>query len=306
MQLDRQSAVPLYHQIVEALRYAIATGEFKAGDALPTLQDASARWGVNLHTVRHAYQQLARLELVEAAGKAGTRVRAGVGRSPGDRELARFIMRTVRTARQRYGMTAEELALMLRTGEVTSPKRPRVYAVECSESQCRGMAEELTERWEVEALPLCFHEVRVPPADGTLLATYFHYNDLRRLWPETFERIRFVAIHPDRNISSRLRGARRVLVAESEITMAQNIVADVKRHHRHPVRFEPVLVENAADAFEGANRDPVLFSPRMWDRLSEAAKKDPRAVLLRYYFDSRDLEAAGRDLGWRPSSGRCP
>ena len=89
------------------------------------------------------------------------------------------------------------------------------------------------------------------------------------------------------------------------MTMAQNIVADVKRHLRHPIQFEPCLVENAGDALAGANREPVLFSPRMWDRLSEAARDDPRAVPLRYYFDSRDIEAAARDLGWRRSLGRC-
>ena len=61
---DRDSPVPLYHQIVETLRYRIATGRLRAGDALPTLREAAKHWGVNLHTVRRAYGELADLRWV--------------------------------------------------------------------------------------------------------------------------------------------------------------------------------------------------------------------------------------------------
>ena len=57
---DPQSPVPLYHQIAEALRARMERGELRAGDALEPMRQAAERFGVNLHTVRHAYTALAR------------------------------------------------------------------------------------------------------------------------------------------------------------------------------------------------------------------------------------------------------
>ena len=73
--IDPASPVPLYHQIAESIRSRIAAGSLESGDALEPMRQAAERWGVNLHTVRHAYAALARDGLVETSrGARGTRV----------------------------------------------------------------------------------------------------------------------------------------------------------------------------------------------------------------------------------------
>jgi len=74
LRLNRESPTPLYHQIVQAIRWRIGTGELRAGDPLPAVRDASLRWGVNYHTVRRAYQELAQLGWIETVQGAGTTV----------------------------------------------------------------------------------------------------------------------------------------------------------------------------------------------------------------------------------------
>jgi regulatory GntR family protein len=78
--LDPASPVPLYHQLAEALRYRIATGALAPGTALPPLRAAARQWGVNLHTVRHAYAALASLGLVRTRAPHGTLVLGGAPR----------------------------------------------------------------------------------------------------------------------------------------------------------------------------------------------------------------------------------
>ncbi len=299
LDLDPDSAVPLYHQIAESVRYKIATGKLKVGDQLPTLRQAAASWGVNIHTVRHAYSELGNSDLVESSGGAGTRVKAVPNTAKGDRALARFVARITRDAREKYGLTTNTLAALLKSSVEPDSNRPIVYTIECSRSQSDDMASQLRDRWHVAAKPLCFHHVDRPPTDGTLLATYFHYNDLRRLWPAVFNAIHFVAMHPDRSVAGSLREARKVLVAERDPTMLDNILADLARDAGNGVEFESLLVRQADDALQGHSRRPVLFSPRMWDELSDTARANSRAVPLRYLFDTQNIEDEARQLNWR-------
>ena len=67
LRLDRASPVPLYCQLAESLRWQISTGALAPGQRLPALRAAAAELGVNLHTVRAAYERAG------AAGREGRR-----------------------------------------------------------------------------------------------------------------------------------------------------------------------------------------------------------------------------------------
>ncbi len=54
------SAVPIYRQIVEQIRAAIARGELASGDALPSVRAVAEDLVVNANTVAKAYGELVR------------------------------------------------------------------------------------------------------------------------------------------------------------------------------------------------------------------------------------------------------
>jgi len=56
--LDPNSSVPLYQQLVEALKDAIANGEFKLNDKIPTELELSKKFGISRITVRAAIDEL--------------------------------------------------------------------------------------------------------------------------------------------------------------------------------------------------------------------------------------------------------
>src|SRR6188768_2744460 len=69
-----KSAMPLWAQIAERLRTAIADGEFTEGDDLPSESLLVARFGVSRATARNALSQLANEGLVERRSGKGTTV----------------------------------------------------------------------------------------------------------------------------------------------------------------------------------------------------------------------------------------
>ena len=56
--LDRESGLPLWRQIKDAVLEDIAVQALKAGDPLPTAGQLASRFGVNLHTARRALTEL--------------------------------------------------------------------------------------------------------------------------------------------------------------------------------------------------------------------------------------------------------
>lgn len=58
IELDRSSDTPVRKQLVEQLRFLIATGHFKVDDPLPSTRALGDRLDLSFHTVRKAYQEL--------------------------------------------------------------------------------------------------------------------------------------------------------------------------------------------------------------------------------------------------------
>jgi GntR family transcriptional regulator len=74
-QIDPRSPVPLYAQIADRLRIAVATGELAMGAALPSVRQLASQLRVNPATVVQAYRQLEEVGVVESRQGAGTFVR---------------------------------------------------------------------------------------------------------------------------------------------------------------------------------------------------------------------------------------
>lgn len=56
--IDKSSGIPLYKQVVEAIRQDIRTGVFKAGQQIPTEPELEKKYGISRVTVRSAVLEL--------------------------------------------------------------------------------------------------------------------------------------------------------------------------------------------------------------------------------------------------------
>ncbi len=147
--LDRDSPVPLYHQLAEGLRYLIATGRLSAGQAMPPVREGQALFGVNMHTVRRAYAELARGGLVTIDGARGTHVTSRARAQTPD--VQSFVADMVREAMAKFGLSSADLAELL-MGQL--PEKARactpIYVLECSETQCADLAAQLARAWDID------------------------------------------------------------------------------------------------------------------------------------------------------------
>src|SRR5438046_2212372 len=74
-QVDARSPTPLYAQLDRAIRAAIASGQIKQGDKLPTVRQLAVDLRINANTVAKVYAELERAGVLATQRGIGTFVR---------------------------------------------------------------------------------------------------------------------------------------------------------------------------------------------------------------------------------------
>src|SRR5438093_9210625 len=122
--LDLHSGVPVYRQIIDQVRGAIASGSLVAGDQLPTVRQLAVDLAINPNTVVRAYRELELGGLLETHQGTGTFISSQkIKRSDAERErqLAQIIGDCVARAGA-ADFTVEDLMGQL-SGLVSEPTR---------------------------------------------------------------------------------------------------------------------------------------------------------------------------------------
>ena len=70
--IDTKSGVPLYRQIIEQVKFAIARGDLEPGNQLPTVRQLAVDISINPNTVIRAYRELEITGLLETQQGSGT------------------------------------------------------------------------------------------------------------------------------------------------------------------------------------------------------------------------------------------
>jgi GntR family transcriptional regulator len=110
-QIDSRSPIPLYVQIADRIRIAVAALELVPGVALPSVRQLASQLRVNPATVVQAYRELEEAGVVESRQGAGTFVRE-LGEPKRDAERQREARRLVRHLLQEssaLGLTRDDL-----------------------------------------------------------------------------------------------------------------------------------------------------------------------------------------------------
>ena len=110
-QIDPRSAVPLYAQIAGRVKVAIASGELRPGDPLPSVRLLGGQLRINPATVVQAYRELEGEGFVEMRQGAGTFVReVEPARRAAERlDEAQRLVRAMLVEAGRLGIAAEDL-----------------------------------------------------------------------------------------------------------------------------------------------------------------------------------------------------
>jgi GntR family transcriptional regulator len=109
LQIDPRSGVPVYRQMMDQIRYYVASGALKPGDQLPSVRELAQTLSVNPTTVVKAYNELQHEKVIELRHGKGAFVTANTNRfSARDQEKAlRRIARQLAVEGGQMGATLE-------------------------------------------------------------------------------------------------------------------------------------------------------------------------------------------------------
>jgi GntR family transcriptional regulator len=116
--ISPQDGVPIYLQIVNQVKYLVASGRLVSGAELPAIRVLAEQLVVNPNTIARAYRELEIAGVVEKRRTAGTYV-SGVGSPLARRERLKILAERI------DALLAEARQLGVRTDEIVELLRQR-------------------------------------------------------------------------------------------------------------------------------------------------------------------------------------
>lgn len=117
--IDKKSKVPFYLQLKDLLKYYISTGTLKDRDQLPGVNSLGEELGVNFETVRKAYKELEKEELISMKRGRGTYVM--LNKPSSSQEILDLSIKS-----NPVGTVKEVIRRLLQTGMTTKDVRATV------------------------------------------------------------------------------------------------------------------------------------------------------------------------------------
>jgi len=305
VRLDRSVDVPLHRQIAAQLRFRIASGDLRTGNPLPSLRTAADHWGVNLHTVRRAYEILETEGLLVTNPRARARVAVNAHALLAGADGFDAFLRNVReTAERRFGASVDDVIDRLRILDLTrTTDSGPVWVVECSPSLAAGLARQVRARWSVDARPWTLDAIDHLPT-GQVVATLYHMREIRAAGRMAGRDVHFVQVRVDAGPIEHLRRtlsktAPRLVLCGVDCESALAIGSEVRDALGGSLEIDLEVGDDPVKVLRSAGRNvPVLFSPQSWDRLDEKARRDPRTLPYRTLIPPDELEGLGVAMGW--------
>jgi GntR family transcriptional regulator len=119
LHIDPGHGLPVYLQIVDQVRRAVAIGILKPGEQLPSVKQLSSDLVVNPATVSHALRELEHLEIIRSSPGRGAFVRAdaaaGAAKTGARDVVSASIDAALREARS-LGVDEDEVRELFRRG----------------------------------------------------------------------------------------------------------------------------------------------------------------------------------------------
>jgi len=85
LELDLESGVPIYMQLVDRIKQMVASGQLQPGQQLPTMRQLAADLRINYNTVGRAYLILDQEGIISTHQGRGTYVTSGLDEEQGQK-----------------------------------------------------------------------------------------------------------------------------------------------------------------------------------------------------------------------------
>lgn len=123
--LDQKSGIPFYRQIIDQIRFGIASGNLSVGEQLPTVRALAVELKVNLNTIAKAYKELEIQNILETQQGTGTFISSSENKifESERQQKLQSIIRDFTTITFSYGFTIDELIDELKNQKKWKPTK---------------------------------------------------------------------------------------------------------------------------------------------------------------------------------------
>ena len=301
--INPELTVPIYRQLVDAIRAAIKKGELTSGQQLPTVQEVTEALGIARGTVKRAYDELERAGLVEKIQGRGTFVRYRPAESGSRKEQAMLAIDDMLNRLEDMGLTMSEISIFLnlklreRADQEASVK---VAVVECDPENLSQMAGQLRHMEGVDLYSFLLESVRQYPyrldeSFDLIVTTASHAEYLESVLPAR-RRIAQVALRPSAHCLAQIiklrPGASLGIVGYSQ-RFGQLLYSTCQTYTEGVELHQPITSEGELEAYL-AGKD-ALLAPKNGEkyfsaRTMETLRRFPgKLIPCRYEMDEGSL-----------------
>jgi GntR family transcriptional regulator len=109
--LDPKAGTPFYRQVIDQIKFGIASGKLSVGEQLPTVRSLAVELKVNLNTVAKAYKELEIQNILETYQGTGTFInKSEIDLSEKEKQIKiQEICREFMTIAFTYGFTIDQI-----------------------------------------------------------------------------------------------------------------------------------------------------------------------------------------------------
>ncbi len=144
--INPELKIPIYQQLVDAIRVAIKKEVLVSGQKLPTVQEMTDKLGIARGTVKRAYDELEHISLIEKVQGRGTFVSYNHDNSANRKEKAMIAIGKMIDYLENMGLSAQEINIFinLKLRERSEQEaNVKVVAVECNPENLSQISEQL-------------------------------------------------------------------------------------------------------------------------------------------------------------------
>ncbi len=313
--IEQDSSVPPHVQIKERIKTALAFGELRPGDILPSIRDLEQELGIGRAVVRRAYLELQDCGILEI--RHGRRVSINQFlqiRADGaiTRQLQELVATTLERARKLNVSYSSFAKLLLIRATELDRKRLSCLFVDASKTLAEGIARQISRLWEVPISGACIDDLpgllrSEQHHIHRIIVNYYRYDEVAGLVKRLQRRehaevvpvsVRFSA-EMIKQVTSLPASSRVLLVAED---------SEYRRHGRQPfveaykevfgkhdIEFAVRPVSSFPDLKQIAAKNGyalTIVSNSIWERLPGALRKVRGITHPRVEVDRTSLEQA--------------
>lgn len=187
--VDENWNAPLYKQIAGSIMKDIASGKIPAGYKLPTVRELADEMGISKGTIKHAYEHLEQMGVIEMTQGKGTFVLEAENASSSRKERAMKAIDDLFEELEELGFTPREMEIYLKLklhGLEEKYEMVKAAVIDCNPETIRLIEDQLAEIEYVETASFSLNQIgtvanKLNEEYDLVLTTSTHYPEVEPL-----------------------------------------------------------------------------------------------------------------------------